>query len=289
MLLTPPYLALAAIRGVPGMNWRLRCLPLGTRLLARARNLEALGRALQTLFMPMDSTRYFEFAYVGRAACNLSFDRYLDVSSPRLVPLLLTQMRPSAAVVMINPDHTDLAESGALAGAAGLSGRIELRSCLVQEAQRDEATFDLITCVSVLEHIPDDGSALRAMLAMLKPGGTLVITVPCMARATEQYIDRNEYGLLPADADGYVFWQRYYDTRSLRERLFSIAGEPSRHEVYGELRRGTFQHNADQKRRLGAAYPYWKEPWWMANEFRRFESVDELPGEGVIGLTFVRR
>lgn len=33
-----------------------------------------------------------------------------------------------------------------------------------------EPCFDLILCVDVLEHIPDDEAALRAMAAMLRPG-----------------------------------------------------------------------------------------------------------------------
>lgn len=38
--------------------------------------------------------------------------------------------------------------------------------------------FDLVTCISVLEHIPDHAAAMRGMLGMLKPGGHLILTVP---------------------------------------------------------------------------------------------------------------
>ncbi len=38
--------------------------------------------------------------------------------------------------------------------------------------------FDLIVCMNVLEHIEDDERALRHMLALLKPGGTLFLLVP---------------------------------------------------------------------------------------------------------------
>jgi SAM-dependent methyltransferase len=40
------------------------------------------------------------------------------------------------------------------------------------------STFDLITCVSVLEHIPDHGLAMRRMWSLLKSGGHLVLTCP---------------------------------------------------------------------------------------------------------------
>ena len=38
--------------------------------------------------------------------------------------------------------------------------------------------FDLITCISVIEHIVDHLSAMRAMVALLAPGGSLVLTTP---------------------------------------------------------------------------------------------------------------
>lgn len=38
--------------------------------------------------------------------------------------------------------------------------------------------FDAIGCFDVLEHIADDGGAAAAMAAALRPGGTLVVTVP---------------------------------------------------------------------------------------------------------------
>ncbi len=38
--------------------------------------------------------------------------------------------------------------------------------------------YDLILLVEVLEHVPDDKEALRCAAACLKPGGTLILTVP---------------------------------------------------------------------------------------------------------------
>jgi SAM-dependent methyltransferase len=38
--------------------------------------------------------------------------------------------------------------------------------------------YDLVTCLSVLEHIPDHAAAVRTMLALLAPGGHLVLSFP---------------------------------------------------------------------------------------------------------------
>jgi SAM-dependent methyltransferase len=51
--------------------------------------------------------------------------------------------------------------------------------------------FDLITCISVLEHIPDHKKAISEMIKLLKPGGHLVLTFPYNEK---QYID-NVYKL----------------------------------------------------------------------------------------------
>ncbi len=45
-------------------------------------------------------------------------------------------------------------------------------------ATRLSTTFDLITCISVLEHIQNPDDAIRNMFSLLKPGGHLVLTVP---------------------------------------------------------------------------------------------------------------
>jgi SAM-dependent methyltransferase len=39
-------------------------------------------------------------------------------------------------------------------------------------------TFDLVTCLDVIEHTPDDRRSLRELTRVTKPGGRLVVTVP---------------------------------------------------------------------------------------------------------------
>jgi SAM-dependent methyltransferase len=41
-----------------------------------------------------------------------------------------------------------------------------------------DASFDKVIAAEVLEHIPDDGAALAELHRVLRPGGTLAVTVP---------------------------------------------------------------------------------------------------------------
>ena len=47
-----------------------------------------------------------------------------------------------------------------------------------------------MVCINVLEHIEDDGAALRAMASILVPGGVIVLLVPAF-QALYGPIDRN--------------------------------------------------------------------------------------------------
>lgn len=48
----------------------------------------------------------------------------------------------------------------------------------LEELPWQDASFDLITCLDVIEHTPDDRAALRELLRVSKPGGWLLATVP---------------------------------------------------------------------------------------------------------------
>jgi len=236
----------------------------------------------------MDSTRYFEFHEVLNSLAHVSFCRYLDVSSPRLVPFMLLMQNKAAIADMINPDSRDIQKTERLADALGLTYRCRFTNGTIETTEFAPGTFDLITCISVLEHIPSDSKAVDIMWSLLRPGGRLILTLPCMAQPLEQYISRNDYGALSPESDGYTFWQRYYDEERLREVIFNITGAPVRRAVYGERSFGLFYRNASMKRLLGPLYPFWRESYMMATEYRYFKTIDELPGEGVVMLEFVK-
>ena len=81
----------------------------------------------------------------------------------------------------------ELARYGQVAGieldcdAAALAasrGQGDVRQGRLEELPWQEATFDLITCLDVIEHTPDDRRTLGELRRVSKPGGWLLVTVP---------------------------------------------------------------------------------------------------------------
>jgi SAM-dependent methyltransferase len=198
---------------------------------------------------------------------------------------MLTLHRCEILAELLNPDREDLTFTADWVAALHLESRCNLHNCLLDQASLDHDSFEVVTSISVVEHIPEEAEVIREMWNLLRPGGRLVLTLPCAAHPSEQYIDRDEYGLLKSNASGYFFFQRLYDQRLLESRIFSIVGEPRRSVVYGEKSPGTLQRNLYLKR-ADPQYPFWQEPYVMGKEFRYYRNLRDLPGEGVVGLEF---
>ena len=144
-----------------GIGFHLRCVATGINLLFKSR--ASLKTCYSYIFFPMDSTRYFEFQEVWKSVKGFVFTRYLDVSSPRLMPLFLLKAAPGATAELINPDSSDLKETEKLASALGLKSRCGFFNGILDNARLIPDSFDLITCISVLEHIPQDKAVIETM------------------------------------------------------------------------------------------------------------------------------
>jgi SAM-dependent methyltransferase len=284
-ILAPAYWALAYRYGVPGLAFRKNCVRLGFRLLSHEVSKRSLAEICRLWFWPMDSVRYFEFDFAWQALSGSSVIRYLDVSSPRLFPIVLLDQQTKVQAELLNPDAKDLNQTTKMIGALGLESHCNFHACLIADLPFSSAMFDLITSISVVEHIPNDKMAIQKMWQLLKPGGRLVLTVPCASETREEFIDRNEYGLLEPCEDHFYFYQRYYDQKLLEENIFSVTGAPRRFAVYGEKVSGTYRKNEEAKR-ADPFYPIWREPYAMGQVYQYFRSIDDLPGVGVIGMEF---
>ncbi len=78
-----------------------------------------------------------------------------------------------------------------------------------------DATFDRVICSEVLEHIPDDLGAMRELSRVLRPGGTMAITIPRFGPELINWALSDEYHMVKG---GHV---RIYRRRVVEERLRS--------------------------------------------------------------------
>ena len=53
---------------------------------------------------------------------------------------------------------------------------VDYRNCSVEQLAQEEQLFDVITCMEMLEHVPDPTSVLAACAGLLKPGGRLFLS-----------------------------------------------------------------------------------------------------------------
>lgn len=110
-------------------------------------------------------------------------------------------------------------------------GRLEVVKSDLAEYQ-PESLFDIITCISVIEHFPglSDSAAMRHMGSLLKPGGLLIITTPVNEGfAKEFYRNEEVYGEF---TDGGTFYQRHYDLQGIEKRLIEPSQLKEKERIY---------------------------------------------------------
>jgi 2-polyprenyl-3-methyl-5-hydroxy-6-metoxy-1,4-benzoquinol methylase len=126
--------------------------------------------------------RAVEFAFVFRQIARLAPRTVLDVGTGKTsLPHLMRLCGPLATAVDNVRDYWP----------AGMINRhYHVIDDDIRHTQLRER-FDMVTCVSVLEHIEPADDAVRSMLTLLNPGGHLILTCPY----TEADYVRNVYAL----------------------------------------------------------------------------------------------
>ncbi len=93
-----------------------------------------------------------------------------------------------------------------------------------------DGTFDRVICSEVLEHIPDDGAAMAELTRVLRPGGTMAVTVPRFFPELVNWALSDEYHLVPG---GHV---RIYRRSVIESRLgsagLSVTGRGYAHALH---------------------------------------------------------
>lgn len=137
------------------------------------------------------------------------------------------------------PELIEIAKLHLLESGLKVDYRLQSVESLAEEMP---ATFDAITCMEMLEHVPDPASVLRACATLLKPGGKLVVaTLNRTPAAFALAIVGAEYitGVLPKGTHDYKSFIRPAELSAwLREanlQLEDISGlvyDPIRHKAW---------------------------------------------------------
>jgi SAM-dependent methyltransferase len=72
-------------------------------------------------------------------------------------------------------------------------GAFDVRVGRLEELPFEDATFDLVTCLDVLEHTPDDMRALSELRRVTKADGWLLVTVPAYQRLWSRHDEVNHH------------------------------------------------------------------------------------------------
>ena len=146
--------------------------------------------------------------HFGRTGADrpLSGLRVMDIGcGGGLVAEPLTRL--GATVTGIDPGTETIAAASAHAAEEGLA--IDYRACRIEDVASSRETFDVVTCLEVVEHVPDVSAFLSTAAQTVRPGGLLIAsTITRSLRSYALAIVAAEYvlGWLPR---GTHDWNRF--------------------------------------------------------------------------------
>jgi 2-polyprenyl-6-hydroxyphenyl methylase/3-demethylubiquinone-9 3-methyltransferase len=122
---------------------------------------------------PLHDLNPWRLQYLERRA-GLGEKQVLDVGCGGGI-LTEAMARAGAHVLGIDLSQAvlDVAELHALEGKVPALYRAVAAEDLAQERP---AAFDLVTCMEMLEHVPDPAAIVKALAALVKPGGDIVVS-----------------------------------------------------------------------------------------------------------------
>jgi SAM-dependent methyltransferase len=274
------FLFKAKRKSLPGTEFDSFGRFLGIRLLLKRRISPKL------LLNPISIVRYFEFDFVNsNLKCN-EFYNILDISSPYLFGFYLSTHNV-VNYIYLNPDSKDLFQVAEYSKLLSINENLHSFMGDATRLSFADDTFDRIISISVIEHISDNGDslAIKEMLRVLKPGGLLLLTTPVQEKFEIEFRKDNIYNLKIGQKNGEFFFQRKYNDETINTRLLSQISNYIVEEkvIFGELQPRFYENYVKRWKTSG----YWetvKDPYYISNCFTYFNSTNDLPGIGVLGL-----
>lgn len=268
---------------IPGLNFDKFGRKIGWKLFLKG----DINRGLDLIVDPVRTVRYFEFDFCEKAYNWEKCEKALDISSPRMFMFYLTNKYPSLKYNYINPDIKDIRESEKiyeLLKPKNLS--IEVMNA--KKSKFRDNYFDAIVSISVIEHIDkeEDITALKEMWRILKKGGSLIITIPLVKKAFDQYLDFDEYGLNSPNNKGKYFATRWYNKELIEKRIINVLGKnPEKIAIFGEKESGFFW-DYSKKERIQGLNERKKDAFYTAKMYQYYKDYKDNKGLSIIGMVF---
>jgi 2-polyprenyl-6-hydroxyphenyl methylase/3-demethylubiquinone-9 3-methyltransferase len=155
-------------------------------------------------FKPLHDINPLRISYIERQAQDLDGKQVLDVGCGGGI-LAEALARKGALVTGIDMAELSLKVARLHLHESGLEVDYQL-STVEDFAVGNEARFDIVTCLELLEHVPDPASVIDAAAQLLKPGGQLFLsTINRNPKAFALGILGAEYilGMLPRGTHEY--------------------------------------------------------------------------------------
>ncbi len=112
--------------------------------------------------------------YIARCAGGLKGKRALDIGCGGG---LLSEAMASGGAQVTGIDLATEALAAARHHAEETGAQVEYRSIAAEDLARESAgRYDLVTCLEMLEHVPNPESVVAACAQLAKPGGTVVFS-----------------------------------------------------------------------------------------------------------------
>ncbi|MFG6485732.1 bifunctional 2-polyprenyl-6-hydroxyphenol methylase/3-demethylubiquinol 3-O-methyltransferase UbiG [Roseateles sp. BYS78W] len=125
-------------------------------------------------FKPLHQINPLRLGWIQQL-CPLAGKRVVDVGCGGGI-LSDSMARVGAQVLGIDLSTKPLRVAELHAMEAGTEG-VEYREIAVEAlAEEQPASFDAVTCMEMLEHVPDPASVVRALAALVKPGGWVFLS-----------------------------------------------------------------------------------------------------------------
>jgi SAM-dependent methyltransferase len=210
-------------------------LRLGILNLFRNRFGLGLKTTVGLLTQPINSHwRFAEYHFLGSGIqdaltrCDRAkATRILDVGSPKCFGMYLAH-HFAVEAHLTDIDAPTVREAECLWGGAKRKARgsVQLSRQDARSLGYPDGCFDVVFSMSVVEHIEGregDSQAIREMVRVLKPGGTLAVSVPFGPTYAEQEIVGFRGGAQKTNDHTRYFFQRIYSPNALENRILGAA------------------------------------------------------------------